>query len=38
MFGIVTVKESDDAIVFSAKSPILIVPWTGIAVDLSPAN
>ena len=34
MFGIVTVKESDDAIVFSVKSPILIVPWTGIAVDM----
>jgi len=34
MFGIVTVKDADDAIVFSLRTPILVIPWAGVAVSM----
>jgi hypothetical protein len=34
LYGIVKVEETDDALVFSARTPILIVPWTGVVLDM----
>jgi hypothetical protein len=34
MPGLVTVKNTEDSIVFSTRTPILILPWTGVAVGM----
>ncbi len=32
MYGIVTVRADEQGIVFSAKDPILVIPWAGVVV------
>lgn len=38
IYGFVSVKEAGDEIVFSAKTKVIVIPWSGVVLDMEQMN